>query len=512
MELTDSSQIINQPPSILKDLTRYQKAMLFKCLMIEKSNLGYGFMGDSPGVGKTAVLLSLLVSCKAANKKGQTIIVVPHNLLTQWVSEIEKFYGNSLKYTILSEYKNIVEFYRPDDVDYFKTLDLFITTSTLYQSVIDTMSSVKYTLISRTIFDEIDTIENIIENISLEEKRREKNSNIFDVKLETIKIPTMWYVSASISNLINENGDFILANTIIKKQDFEKYYVKCNPQFVEKYSLFKKSLEETDIHCESITDKYSALLSVDQLDYINSMSFNKVCGKRISKSSKNEQDTILVIIEEYYSTYKSNCENIIDLEKTIARNKLRGKDSTDLIKKLNKEKSDKEFYSILLEKLFKCEIELGSDISQNYKYFLREYKKRIETFDFTKSKPSVLETFIKNVPTNSKIIIFSDYTDGFNYVIDFFEKNEIKYQHLSGGNIKDIDAAIDSYKNKDAKFLLIDSALEGCGLNLENTTEIIFLHRTAESLKEQMIGRALRPGRVGTLHIKTFLNKNEVLN
>ena len=52
--------------------------------------------------------------------------------------------------------------------------------------------------------------------------------------------------------------------------------------------------------------------------------------------------------------------------------------------------------------------------------------------------------------------------------------------------------------------------MQGCGLNLENTTHLLFTHATNPLLVEQIVGRAQRFGRKCRLHIVGIFNKNEL--
>ena len=57
--------------------------------------------------------------------------------------------------------------------------------------------------------------------------------------------------------------------------------------------------------------------------------------------------------------------------------------------------------------------------------------------------------------------------------------------------------------------LLADSSMYGCGMNFENTTDIIFIHKINPEMEKQVIGRAQRPGRVGVLNIHRLVHPNE---
>ena len=51
--------------------------------------------------------------------------------------------------------------------------------------------------------------------------------------------------------------------------------------------------------------------------------------------------------------------------------------------------------------------------------------------------------------------------------------------------------------------------IEGAGMNLENTTHLLFMHKTEEKFIDQVIGRAQRYGRTTPLKIIMLFNKHE---
>jgi hypothetical protein len=56
---------------------------------------------------------------------------------------------------------------------------------------------------------------------------------------------------------------------------------------------------------------------------------------------------------------------------------------------------------------------------------------------------------------------------------------------------------------------MTNSSLYGCGMNLQNTSDIVLLHKTNVTMKEQVIGRAQRPGRTSQLKVWELLHGNE---
>jgi hypothetical protein len=89
------------------------------------------------------------------------------------------------------------------------------------------------------------------------------------------------------------------------------------------------------------------------------------------------------------------------------------------------------------------------------------------------------------------------------------DEYNIKYTDLDKGNIKDIDIAVNEYKFGNANILLSNSTLFGCGMNLENSDEILFVHKMTSEMESQVIGRAQRLGRKNRLNIIYLQYDNE---
>jgi hypothetical protein len=75
--------------------------------------------------------------------------------------------------------------------------------------------------------------------------------------------------------------------------------------------------------------------------------------------------------------------------------------------------------------------------------------------------------------------------------------------------MKDIDYAVNEYKFGNAKILLSNSKLFGCGMNFENSSDIIFVHKMDKDMENQVIGRAQRMGRKTKLNIIYLEYENE---
>jgi len=127
-----------------------------------------------------------------------------------------------------------------------------------------------------------------------------------------------------------------------------------------------------------------------------------------------------------------------------------------------------------------------------------------------KNKIEFLEYFIQTkMYSNCKIIFCSKYIRIFNNIKILFEKYHIKYIELDDGSIESINESVKKYTYGNINALLLNSNIYGCGLNLQCTTDIIFLHKTEESLEQQIIGRAQRLGRINKLNIWYLMHENE---
>ena len=127
-----------------------------------------------------------------------------------------------------------------------------------------------------------------------------------------------------------------------------------------------------------------------------------------------------------------------------------------------------------------------------------------------KTKIEFIEYFIKTkIYSQAKIIFCSNYIRIFNDIKKLLFNYNIKFIELDDGNIYDINKSINEYKNGNINVLLLNSNLFGCGLNLECTTDIVFLHKTEETLEKQIIGRAQRPCRRNKLNIWYIMHDNE---
>jgi len=517
-----TSNTIEGPKELLLPLRHHQRVMLCKALSIEKNiknssamnprasskeykSPPFAFMCDKAGSGKTAVLVSLILFDKilVAPQRTLTLIVVPQNIHTQWIREIQKFSGDALKVKSYTEYHDISNVFFDSEV--ILENDVLITTI-LYHNTILTAFDQLGINVYRTIYDEVDSINNVITGI--DEKREMlakevRQEGLFTMNNTPRNKGTMskitWFVSASIYSFFTEENGFKFGNKVINAAENT---VKCENTFIDSSNFKLDEPESIVFECDSIIDEYHDLLSINQLDAVNSLSFQNIYSPFTGKIANNEVDILIMIMEDYHLHLRV----IDDTLRSLKKNR---KITDDIAKQIENLKREREFYMKLVKLLhdLKCDMDCADkkDCFENTIYDLDD------ALDRGNTKLAVINELINNINSEDKVLIFSDFTGPFKLLGNLLGQRKIKHCELSGGNIKDIDKAISDYKTDNTSVLFIDSSSEGCGINLENTTKLIFLHRTSDVLRNQVIGRAQRPGRNSRLTIYTIINKNEIV-
>lgn len=503
-KLNKTSTIIGQPTNLKIPLKKHQLAMLYRCLSIEKNiytnnEYPYGIMCDKAGAGKTAVIISLILADKMLCGKTQNLIVVPQNIHTQWIKEFEKFAGDSIKVKSFIEYADISGLFMDPTMIKENEYDVLITTTLYYDMIINTLRQ-NSIAIKRLIFDEIDTVASSVMN-NMEEKyrfniKRSTEEEKTDEKYMEANNKIVWFISASFENCVTEQG-FTFRNKHVSLDNLHKIMCQCENEFIDKNFEMPEPMIINHI-CDDLTDDYFECLSPQQLDYINSLSFQNIRSEFTNKIASNTHDVMKIIIEDYSIAIEKN-ENLIASFKSV----MMKEKNKDVIATAN---ADIVFYNQLLKAChdIKC--------SKQCEDKVKCIREQIESIKYSNTKIAKIETFIQNINKDTdKVLIFSDFTGSFKLVSALLEKYNVKYTELDGGNTKSIDKSIELYKEKDTCVLMIDSSSQGCGMNLENTTHLIFIHKTGESLHNQIIGRAQRPGRTNQLSIISLLNNNEIV-
>jgi len=131
----------------------------------------------------------------------------------------------------------------------------------------------------------------------------------------------------------------------------------------------------------------------------------------------------------------------------------------------------------------------------------------------TESEPSLprkqdaLLTIMKENPTG-KFLVFSAYDNPFETIETAIKDLGITVKHVKGN--KDVVAStLRTFENGRVRCLLLNSRYAGAGLNITAATHVILLHAMTHEEEKQVLGRAYRIGRKGSLEFIKLLHKGE---
>ena len=186
--------------------------------------------------------------------------------------------------------------------------------------------------------------------------------------------------------------------------------------------------------------------------------------------------------------------------------------------------------SLTLDKIMLIKPEKDADKDQNgkstakaeptQKQILEDFISNSQANDKYTNLEKIIEYKMKYFPKNKrKILIFSEHEGSFNAKLTgLLDKFKVVYSRIKGTSAS-INKTLREYRGEDLKsgdkeidVLLINSRFFGAGLNLQNSSDIIILHRQGADILHQIIGRAQRIGRSDSLNIWKLYHNNEAYN
>ena len=540
--LTKDSPRRATPTECAVPLWPHQEAMLARCLEIEsdpakakicirnkerywdKKNIprieapvSIGVMNDPPGCGKTYAVLSLIATDPEAGTKDRkmNLIVVPQNIYAQWESAISTMFPqetSKIRTRFCNVYGDVTGFYRGNP---FRECDILLVNDVFAETLCTSINDANARCeipgtrdkkcreyleegercsncveIRRLIIDEIDGVEG---------------------RLYTpVPAEMVWLVSASFEYKPKgkgNNGDgqgAIVGPYGFSEADIPRVFCKCDPAFVAEHLKFEDPVAET-LMCEDneimlfkdlVTDEVMIGLNTDD---------RRPLLKFMGKTFPPRSHSLPALAQIYQSDlYAGSKDKLDEYRKTVEE------------MEAEQENDDGKSYTSQDDYLLN---EYRSHIARLEKEFYKseDLKKRLEAFvpsDPVKTKAALFKKEIcSRIQANpeNKWLIFNDNAQALFEASDLLKDLGIRHVMLDGGSADAISKAIARYKNpeENIRALLLNSKLEGAGMNLENTTHLLFMHATQKRMVEQVIGRAQRFGRIGPLHILGLFNKNE---
>ena len=127
----------------------------------------------------------------------------------------------------------------------------------------------------------------------------------------------------------------------------------------------------------------------------------------------------------------------------------------------------------------------------------------------TNDKATNLRVILSGMAEDARVLIFSAYDNTFTHVTPVLDALELRYDFLKGNTSK-TNKVVSDYRTTDLKILLVNARNFGCGLNLENTSDIIMFHKFDNEIEKQVVGRANRFGNNGRLKVWYLVHDNEI--
>lgn len=502
--LTEKSPLEEPSSNCKLPLWNHQKAMLARCRAIE-ANPRYaksiivnesqyrmdeagnralpsltgcpiGVMNDPPGCGKTYAILALL-----AESKGMNAIIVPQNIFFQWKEAIERIFPTSIKYKFINTYEDIMNVYRVNFAMANPLKDYsIILINDLYADMFAKTMNDTGTQLERIIIDEIDSVQN---------------------RLHTpVTAKHVWLVSAS---FVHQDG-IAVGPYLIQSKDIAHVFCRCDPRFVENSIKLQAPTTEILVCEDNEIQMFKGVTSQESITALHAGDA-RVLLKEMGKNVPVERYTLKELAELYVKDNSKLEEKISTYEEWI----------TDEKNKLNESQQGFESHEVIRKRIaeFKEKLEETRENLRRRKLL----ESRITTL--TPSNPeklkwAVYKDLCKRIleEPSKKWIVCNDSAPAINKAMDILKEMGGKCVMLDGGSAPAIQKAITAYKDgssQAAQVLFLNSKLEAVGMNLENTSNLLFMHATSPQLVQQVIGRAQRYGREGSLHIIGLFNTDE---
>lgn len=513
LEVTENTPQVKQIKSFKKRLFPYQLSSIYQMEQLEKGNYIYenitintniGILSNEIGSGKTLVILGLCKRNKNIKRNNAKIynlgylqnsympihnfvainnnpfndvhiyninlIIVPHSIVHQWENELQ---FTNLSYIIIKNFKDI-----PHEIN--TKLDIILCSNSIYNHFIENFDNIVW---NRIIIDEVTMITKLSKKLSYN---------------------FLWSIT-------NNSSDIYDTRNIKNKSIHRIYgYNYNNIQYINVYcnENYIKNCINLENNINIIRKFYNCLVSSKNSDYYQIIKHNikKINSENIEdiihclELLVYNQNQIIDIFENKIYEDKSLSQNSCTIKLESFKNKINElPDSTCSIC------LDKIKYPVLLQccsNLICLECILQSlyikyscvfcrSILYPYKLYLInhydiEYRRRL-------NKEKQLLEIINSNP-NGKFLIYND-NDNYNnnHIQTSLFKNKISFKDLNRSRIS-IERIINNYKYKNLNVLLLNYFNYGKGLNLQNTTDIIFYSTPTKFIEKEIIGKVNRLG------------------
>lgn len=431
-----------------------------------------GIMNDPPGSGKTYALLALIA---LDEKPSVNVIVVPKNLIVQWRMSLANMFERDGPVTwTLVTYDAITKLYLgpgKSQLSGKKTRVLIIE-----DTLIDAFALACDEVVDRVVYDEID--------------------NLKGKMTQPINAHKLWLLSASFKPDAKDCLDAFPYSLCEDGHDIHNAVCFTDPDFITQSVRLPDPVTEI-INCDDRDIRlfvglvnYKVITSLHAgnmrplLKYIDCLDSNRSLYETAIWWADMLRETIVKDKKELALT--KQCLSEIDENDPIEKERYDEKIAL-LVKRICDNDSKDETLTASLDAYIPVDV------------------KKTKAYIFENEIiPRIMEDNV------GRWLIFNDDIGGLIAAFTALESKGVSCEMLDGGTSSTVAETIDSFKNGELQVILINSMTEGCGLNLECATHVLFMHATNPELVGQLIGRAQRFGRKSVLTVIGLFNEMEL--
>lgn len=542
MEDYNEIPIIEQPDSINIELYPHQRASIYAMEKLEREKVvddngmiretRLGIIADDTGYGKTLSMIGLIsrdkmywdveepyvvesVQSEAAglinNKKTKrydkfnaTLILVSVSIIGQWKKEFENTNMNVVTIISKNDIENIC----------IENYDVVIITTTMYNNLIINYPKIAW---KRFVFDE--------------------PGHIRVTGMKELIAGFYWFITATPNSISiqhrNCRGSFIKKilgeNWNTFEEQFGAMIIKNNPEFIKKSFAMPETIHVYHVCNQPIAKALSGIVN----DIIHLMIIAGDIEGAISALGGKSTDNIISLVREKKIELIKKINIDIEIYSSLKKNESKLDKCINEKQKIEKqiENLEKHFDEMLTENCCICMSDLNEPILEpnchnlfcgkclltwlqtknkcplcrsciNVKDLIYLSDKKIIRETTSEYYVTPLQKVIEIIHNNKygKFIIFSSYDATFSPICKILEESNITYTQLKG-NQKSREKNIDDFRNGSTSVIFLNTNSNGTGINLQETTDIIFYHEMPINIQKQIIGRANRIGRKRSLKV-----------
>ena len=600
-ELDETFTMADQPNDINVKLWPHQRTLLERCLLYENEAVKLscfknivrnrrvdekdsmrtriGVIGDVVGAGKSFVLLSLVNNSVHANLNDMPItraygdnkvlfsfgdnsrrvhtslLVIPHNLVSQWNGYIKQF-SDRLNVLLVHREKHIADLLTA--LSDMTNVDLIVVSATYYNRVASAICGANLKL-QRVIFDEVDNVN--IPNCAA------VDSNFY------------WFVTATYNNLLFPRGYYTYDTRVNKticcangirnagfiKTIFMDLFDHLSLEFVKILVLKNNSAYvESSIRLPPPNLHYIQCTSPVELRVLNGYADHDVIRclnaqdlttalRLINPNQLNTEESLIDLQIARYSKEVHNLTVRIECAQTMEfdteelkaaevkkletkrmelevkidgiRSRIQNADTCCIcyedfrVKTISPCCSNAFCFACMKTWLTRnakcplCKAELMSNnlmiVDDGVEPVQDPSPSEMELSNSHDKLKNLRILLTKKLSPNAKVLIFSSFEMSFTSISRALNDEGMNYKCLKGNDYQ-IRSIIRQYKEEGLNIMFVNARYFGSGMNLENTTDIVMFHKLDSEIEKQVIGRAQRYGRERPLNIWYLLHENEM--